>query len=376
MNTHTVSAQSALDKAPDLREFDAIGLTRTLHAYYYISHYPPLRAQDEVTAEEALALMARVDTSHGFETYIHFPFCEVLCSFCHFMKEIGGKELGQKEELLLAAVEKEIGMYTRHLGKIDVHSLQLGGGTPSLMSNSGLRRILEFVDRQFNFDVNAERKIELFPKRYDKKELREKLTILKDHGFTDIVIDIESGNQQSLNRIGRRITSFDAYVELVGECMNAGFNSIVSALMMGLPHETLESLEATVRTLIKMPEVQVVNTFPAIMREPDVLIQQYRQHPEWFPDAESRDAMWILARNLFHQNGYGEGPISYLHSPSKRPQQQSDKFECVNLISFGPSAFGYWNGDGWAAQCFNYANLPDYYRRIGNGELPLWRAGG
>src|SRR6185369_12562185 len=40
-----------------------------------------------------------------------------------------------------------------------------------------------------------------------------------------------------------------------------------------------------------------------------------------------------------------------------------------------PSAFGYWNGDDWAAQCFNYANLPDYYRRIDKGELPLWRAG-
>ena len=375
MHTYSVSAQSALNKAHELRRFDAIGLTRTLHGYYYISHYPPLRAQDEVTAQEAQALLARVDASHGFETYIHFPFCEVLCSFCHFMKELGGQALGQKEELLLDAVEKEIRMYTRQLGRIDVHSLQLGGGTPSLMSNSGLRRILDFVDRQFRFDANAERKIELFPKRSDKQELREKLAILKGHGFTDIVIDIESGNQQSLGRIGRKITSLDAYVELVGECVDAGFDSIVSALMMGLPHETMESLEATVRTLISMPEVRVINTFPAIMREPDALIAQYQKHPEWFPNAEERDAMWILARDLFRQNGYGEGPISYLHGKAKRPQQQSDKFECVNLISFGPSAFAYWNGDGWAAQCFNYANLPDYYRRIGNDELPLWRAG-
>ena len=103
------------------------------------------------------------------------------------MKELGGEKLVQKEDLLLDAIEKEIGMYIRQLGRIDVHSLQFGGGTPSLMSNSGLRRILEFVDRQFSFDVNAERKIELFPKSYEKKELREKLTILKNHGFTDIL---------------------------------------------------------------------------------------------------------------------------------------------------------------------------------------------
>lgn len=373
MSSFTIG--SATEKARRLRRFDPIGLNRTLHGYYYIAHYFPLRAQDEITAEDADKLLAKVDVSQGFEAYIHFPFCEVICSFCHFMKELGGASLGEKENDILGAVEKEIEMYASRLGTINAHSLQLGGGTPSLMSNAGLRRILGVVNKHFRFDASAEKKIELFPKHYDAKELREKLAILKDHGFTDIVIDLESGNPQSLKTIGRGITSLEAYLEVVEESTNAGFTSIVTALMMGLPHETFDSLEATVQTLLKVPEVQVVNTFPTIIREPDPIFRQCQQRPDWFPSAEMRDAMWIMTRDLFREAGFREGPISYLHSPSKRPQQQSDKFECVNLIAFGPSAFGYWNGEDWSAQCFNHCNLDDYYRRIRQNQLPLWRAG-
>ncbi len=371
-------ASSAVEKAKALRRFDQYGLARPLHGFYYIAHYFPLRAQSEVTAEEANQLFGRVDTSQGFETYLHYPFCHTKCAFCHFKTKIGG--VAGEEARWRAAILKEMGMYMSRLGgTIQAHSIQFGGGTPSDMSHESLREILGFVSKHFKFPPHAEKKFEIFPEHFEKSKLREKLMILKNNGFTDIVIDLESGNQETLNRINRDMTSLEAYLEVVDECVKAGFTSLITALMMGLPHETLESLEKTVETLLKIPEVQVINTFPTINRQPDQLFRMYQTHPEWFPDAEMRDAMWIMARDMLREAGYREGPISYMHSPTKRPQQQSDKFECVNLLAFGPSAFGYWNGNDWAAQCFNYCDFEkadsDYYGRIDRGELPLWRAG-
>jgi oxygen-independent coproporphyrinogen-3 oxidase len=370
-----VLSHNAAERAKRLRRFEDVGLSRTHNGFYYISHYFPIRAQSEVSAAEAERLLASVDSTGGFETYMHFPFCEVLCTFCHFFKERSKAEVGPREDTALSALEHEIDLYGSILGKIDAHSLQMGGGTPSLMSNAGLKRILKFVHQRLSFDSTAEKKIEIYPKYYDRAELSEKLEILHDYGFTDIVIDLESGNQKTLNVIGRGNSSLEAYCEVVELCVARGFKSIVTALMMGLPHETFESLHRTVETILSIPEVQVVNTFPTIIREGDAIFRHLKKRPQDFADAEGRDAMWMFVRDQFRAHGFSEGPISYQHRPSKRPQQQSEKFECVNLLGFGPSAFAYWNGPDWAAQCFNFCNLHDYYERLEKNELPLWRAG-
>jgi oxygen-independent coproporphyrinogen-3 oxidase len=134
-------------------------------------------------------------------------------------------------------------------------------------------------------------------------------------------------------------------------------------------------MERTLECLCTIPEVQVINTFPLIIRKPDPIHRQLLRYPEDFPISLQRDALWIFARDYLRARGFTEGPISYLRRSGKRPRQQADKFECVNLLGFGTSAFGYWNGEDWATQHFNFCNREDYARRIMDGELPLWRVG-
>jgi len=368
------SIEKALQQAASLRELNSIGLRRSVGSYYYIAHYPPLKAQREIGKSEAVNLLDDVNWRGGVETYIHFPFCEIICSFCHFMKELKGEDFSSKEEKYLQALKREIMMHVDRVGRIPARSLQIGGGTPSLMNNKRLDELLSFVHKNFDFASEAEIKIELLPKEYDPSELREKLQILKAHGVTDLVIDLESGNTKSLKTVGRAITSLPKYLDLVSECEKAGFDSIITALMAGLPHETFESLEKTVCTLADLPSIRTINVFPTIVRDPDPIARQYKQNPGWFPTVKERDGMWVMARNTLRDKGFTEGPISYLNR-SIRPSQQVDKFECVNLLGFGVSAFGYLNGDNWAAQVFNHCTFRDYYAAIETGQLPLWRSG-
>jgi oxygen-independent coproporphyrinogen-3 oxidase len=365
---------SALAKAQALEAMNQFGLCRTTTGYYYIAHYFPLRAMREVNAREALAIAERLAGS-TFETYLHFPFCEVKCSFCHFHKELAGTDFDVREESYLSLIEREMELYRQMLGRIRARSFYIGGGTPSLMTNRRLADLLEVVRRNLEILPGAEVKFELFPKKYAAVELDEKLRILRDFGFTDLVIDLESGNQPSLDYVGRRITSLDAYLHLVARAVDFGFSSIVTALIPGLPKETFESMEKTLEQLCAIPQVQVINTFPLIIRKPDPVHRQFLLHPEDFPSALQRDALWIFARDYLRARGFAEGPISYLHRPGKRPAQQADKFECVNLLGFGTSSFGYWNGDDWATQHFNFCNREDYARRVTAGDLPLWRVG-
>jgi oxygen-independent coproporphyrinogen-3 oxidase len=126
---------------------------------------------------------------------------------------------------------------------------------------------------------------------------------------------------------------------------------------------------------MKIPEVNVINVFPVIMRETDPISRQFLREPQYFHSTEVRDHMWVFARNTLRDKGYLEGPISYLHHPSIRPEQQADKFECVNLLGFGTSGFGYLNGPDWAAQYFNYCNGEEYAERIEQNQLAIWRMG-
>lgn len=368
------AASQSLVKAMQLHRLDSLGLVRTQTGYYYIAHYFPLRAMRNVTARETLALVERMAGS-AFETYLHFPFCEVKCSFCHFHKEVTGADFKSREEAYLGLLKREMELYVKVLGRIPARSFYIGGGTPSVMSNRHLVSLLSSVRQHLDISDGAEVKFELFPKRYSSDELKEKLRILKDFGFTDLVIDLESGNQASLNYVGRRSTSLDAYLRLIARAIDFGFSSIVTALIPGLPHESFESLEKTLEQLCAITQVQVINTFPLIIRKPDSVHRQLLRHQKDFPTALQRDAMWIFARDYLRARGFMEGPISYLHRSGKRPAQQADKFECVNLLGFGTSAFGYWNGDDWATQHFNFCNREDYARRVTAGELPLWRVG-
>ena len=98
--------------------------------------------------------------------------------------------------------------------------------------------------------------------------------------------------------------------------------------------------------------------------------------PFTFVSSTTRDAQAVYARSKLRSQEFGEGPIAFYHRPKKKPEQQFDKFECVNLLGFGVSGFGYLNSEDWAAQYYNYCNLvAEYESRIDQKELAIWRMG-
>jgi oxygen-independent coproporphyrinogen-3 oxidase len=332
---------------------------------------------ENITSEEAVAVRKTFRGSK-FEAYIHFPYCEQRCTFCHFYKKVDIKhDYEAKEDAALNSVLAEMKMQKEvHGEKLRVKSLQLGGGTPSLISNARLIRFLDEILEYIEIEPDAEIKTEIYPKFYAEGELEEKLKILKDFGFTDIVIDLETGNKKSLDLLNRKNSSLSAYKNNITKIIEAGFDSIISALLVGVPYETYDSIVETIDYMISVPQIKVINTFPLIVRATDPINRQISKLEEPYQvNAMTRDVMCVFVRDYLRSQGYSEGPIAYFHPPTYRPAQQSDKFECVNLIGFGTSAFGYLNGDGWAGQYYNYSNQEDYTRNIADGKFPMWRIG-
>jgi oxygen-independent coproporphyrinogen III oxidase len=356
-----------------LASLEKHGLIRTLTGYYYIAHYPPLRSMSEFGPQTAIDMLEACGND-GFELYAHFPFCEVRCSFCHFYKELIHKRTIDPEDAITLCV-KELTRYSTLLGRFSVRSFYVGGGTPSLMSHAAIERLFRGVHANTALQAGAEVKFEIFPKAYEPAELQRLLRVLRAVGVTDLVVDLESGNQESLRYVGRGNSSLDSYLRTVDIAVKCGFSSIVTALVIGMPHETESSLLTTAATLASIAEVKVINTFPLIIRKPDPIHRQYLRNTQLFHSSVSRDRLWQEVRTFLRSCGFVEGPISYLSRGNKIPRQQHDKFECVNLLGLGPSAFGYLNGPKWAAQYFNHCNLGNYSAAVNRAEVAVWRIG-
>jgi oxygen-independent coproporphyrinogen III oxidase len=369
----TEVALQAREKAKSLARLDKVGLRRTQLGYYYIAHYPPLRAMDDTDPTRAANLLATT-YSDGFELYFHIPFCQVRCAFCHFFKEVSAFPQLERQEELVELLISELRDTRDRIGPIRARSIQFGGGTPSALDNRLLARLLGEIEKSVVTDPGCEIKFEIYPQKYEEPMISEKLRILKAFGVSDIVIDLESGNPLSLKRVGRGNSSLEAYLQLIDRCRDHGLDSIVTALMIGMPAETMDSLIETLETLTQITEIKIINTFPFIMREPDPISELISKRPEDFHSAESRDEMCVATRDFLKSAGFGEGPISYFRRPGKQAQQQRVKFECVNLLGFGPSAFSYLNGGDWAAQTFNHCTFEGYRSRVVAKEPAMWRA--
>lgn len=347
------------------------GLRRTFHGYQRLSPHHPLRAMDQVDAGEAEAMVATL-AGTPVDAYVHFPYREYLSAFCHAYEKPAGRDgMPAREDAALTRIEAEIALHHRILGqRLDLRSLHIGGGTPSLISNRRLRTLLENIAGHVAPQPDAEVRFDLYPQDHDERELRDKLRILRDHGVTDLTIDLVSGNKRTLDYLNRPRSSLEAYLRLIDVCVDEGLTSISTGLMAGLPHETYESLDRTLQTIMTVPEVRTLTVHPVVMRESDPISAQFRRDPRYFHDARTRDQMWLFARSTLRSRGYAEGPVSSFRASGRPPARPAG-----SSLGFGPSAFSHLGGPGSAVQYVNFCNERDHAASVDAGHLPVWRIG-
>ncbi|MGA7076099.1 MAG: radical SAM protein, partial [Halobacteriota archaeon] len=154
-------------------------------------HYPPITQYSPTTEDELFA--GYTLPRDGFlDVYVHFPFCEQRCTFCHYPGKLGQQT--EEKNRYLAALEKEMDIYMRRLGidKIKARSILIGGGTATFLAPEQLKRFLQFfckrVDltqcRQFNYDVD--------PGTLVGQSGLERLRIMKDSGVNRLTIGVQS----------------------------------------------------------------------------------------------------------------------------------------------------------------------------------------
>lgn len=174
--------------------------------------------------------------------YIHIPFCPSRCSYCSFTAYTT-KTMGHKIDAYIDTLLYEM-TKIKDLIKTP-HTVYIGGGTPTSLSERQLERLLSQIEMLVDIENVAEFCVEAGRPDTITKE---KLEIMKRYHVNRLSINPQTMHEETLQKIGRAHSVqsfFDAYH--LAESM--GFKNINIDLIVGLPDETLDHVKYTVKML-------------------------------------------------------------------------------------------------------------------------------
>ena len=163
--------------------------------------------------------------------YIHVPFCIQKCRYCDFYSFPKGDEYFEKyTERVIEAIDFYQKKYAR-----SYNSLYFGGGTPLLLGEKHLCRIMEKVKPYLTED--AEVTAEGNPGVSERVDF----SALRNAGINRLSFGLQSSSEKELSALGRIHTPKEAE-ETVKAAKKAGFDNISLDLMLGIPYQTKESI--------------------------------------------------------------------------------------------------------------------------------------
>lgn len=277
------------------------------------------------------------------ELYIHIPFCVRKCEYCDFLSFPAEEGIRRR---YVDSLLREIGSYHSNSNKERVSSIFFGGGTPSLLPAEWMGEILHAVRDNFNVEQDAEISMEANPGTVSEEQLRR----LREAGINRLSFGLQSSVDGELARLGR-IHTFVRFLESYMLARKAGFANVNVDLMFGIPGQTVQSWEATLRKVSALAP-EHISAYSLIIEEGTPFFQKYSRIEEkieegltagelaseerreglpaadYLPDEETERSMYEMVPAVLGEYGYRQYEISNFAKPG---------YECRHNI-------GYWTG--------------------------------
>lgn len=269
------------------------------------------------------------------ELYIHIPFCVRKCAYCDFLS---GTENKEKIEKYVNALVGEIESY----GSVDtlslfgtVTSVFLGGGTPTVLEENQIERILNAVKQSFEIDRDAEITIEANPGTVTKAKLK----VYRRVGINRISFGLQSVVNEELRMLGR-IHTFEEFLESYKLARECGFDNINVDLMSAIPKQTLKSWEETLSKVIKL-NPEHISAYSLIIEEGTPFAEVYGEGKEReadLPSEEEERAIYKRTEEMLKEAGYHRYEISNYAKPQKECRHNLGYWERKNYLGLGLGA--------------------------------------
>lgn len=265
--------------------------------------------------------------------YIHIPFCKQKCKYCSFVSFTNTEKIPGYIYSLLKDID------SNYQGQ-ELKTLYLGGGTPSLIEEKYLEKII----KKFRLSSDCEITIELNP---DDASL-EYLKSLRNIGINRLSIGSQTFDDNVLTLIGRRHNS-EQIVNVVEFAKKAGFSNISIDLIYGLPEVDIKKdLE-----IIKDLKIQHISTYGLKIEEGSYF---YNNKPDNLPNDDEQADMYLYINSFLENLGYNRYEISNFALSGFESRHNLNYWNNNEYYGFGIAAHGYLDG----VRYNNYTNFEKY----------------
>lgn len=290
--------------------------------------------------------------------YIHIPFCRRACHYCNFHFSTS---LHLQNELV-AALLKEIHLQQDYLGGEKVHTIYLGGGTPSLLTADQLQSIFTGIRTSFAVDSHAEVTLEANPDDINT----EQLLSWKQLGINRLSIGVQSFFEEDLQWMNRAHTAQQALDNL--RLARSVFDNITMDLIYGMPTLSDEKWKQNIEQAIAL-QIPHLSCY-ALTVEPKTALDMMIRKKKTMPvNNEDQARQFLLLMEWLAAAGYEHYEISNFALPGHRSRHNSAYWQGQHYLGLGPSAHSF---DGQSRQ-WNVANNTLYIQSLEKNIVPFER---
>jgi len=274
--------------------------------------------------------------------YVHIPFCPHICPYCSFHVLPAHKEHAEK------LVDYLLAEYNSIARNLNLHTILLGGGTPTALSIVQLERILSAMLQPAAQApppvVFGETVLEITSECNPSTLSSQKAERLLPLGVNRLSIGAQSFDPAVLKTLGRT-HSAAAIVKCVGTARRAGFININLDLIFGVPGQTLPSWKNTLETAMSL-QPQHISCY-GLTYEEDTEFFLRQQHGELKGDEELERKMFNLADEVLSDAGFDHYEISNYARPGFECRHNLAYWRGEDYYGIGPSAVSTVDGRRW-----------------------------
>ena len=291
--------------------------------------------------------------------YLHIPFCKKACHYCDFHFSTLHENMGEMVE----AICHEITLRKNYLSDEKIESIYFGGGTPSLLNEIQLVKLIRILHETFDVVADAEITLEANPDDLTK----ENLLIFKTSGINRLSIGIQSFREQDLI-VMNRAHNVEQALMCVKDAKEAGFENISIDLIYGLPDMSGDDWRKNLEIAFSL-DVDHLSCYSLTVEPKTALAKMIQQHKvSDIDDAQSALHFEMLMDETAIHN-FEHYEISNFARHKKYSKHNTSYWQRKKYLGVGPSAHSF---DGDTRQ-WNVYNNSIYLRTLKNSEIPFER---
>ncbi len=301
--------------------------------------------------------MLRFAAPPPLSLYVHIPWCVRKCPYCDFnshQSPVSALPEHDYINALLRDLEQDL---PRIWGR-SIHTVFIGGGTPSLFSPQAIDRLLSKLRALLPIDPESEITLEANPGTVEFARFKG----YREAGVNRLSIGIQSFNDEKLHALGRIHDAGEARRAALA-AHAAGFDNFNLDLMFGLPQQTVAEALADLETALALQPSHL--SLYQLTIEPNT---RFHHQPPVLPD---EDTLWHMQQELSARlaaSGYGQYEVSAYARPGRQCRHNLNYWRFGDYAGIGAGAHAKITDAGGITRLWKVKQPNDYLHKAGDAS--------